>query len=475
MNHSFVVRGAEVYDGMGAGAVRSNVYVEDGRVSHVGNDGPSMSEVINAEGLALAPGFIDVHTHDDAALIADPGMTAKLSQGITTVITGMCGFSCAPLPTHAKLPDEFSIVLPSSDWQFESLASYNKAVAAAKPAVNYLPLVGHSSLRVCAMENLDRAATCTEIRTMQYLLREALEAGAAGLSTGLAYNVAKHAPTSEVVELATLLGEFDGLYVTHIRNEGDRLLESVQEALFIGRSTNVATVFSHHKAIGSANFGLTRQSLAAIDHAGKTQQVALDVYPYTYSSTALSVSRVERGGEVLITRSEAHPEFVGMTIHAVAAKMGKSLKETVDALQPAGAIYHTMADEDLERVLVHPKTMIGSDGLPFDEHPHPRLWGSFPRVLGYYAREKGTLSLSTAIHKMTGLPAALFGLKRRGRIAAGCHADLVLFDPAVISDTATIEKPMNESKGIHRVWISGTDPGIGTGRRLRSQRNLSNR
>ena len=311
---------------------------------------------------------------------------------------------------------------------------------------------------------------------MGELLQEALDAGAVGMSSGLAYAPAEHAPPAEIEALAALLRPAGALYTTHMRNEGGGVLDSLEESFAVGRAAGVPVVISHHKTIGRANFGRTAETLPVIAAAIGQQQVGLDAYPYIASSTVLSVGQAERASKVLVTWSKRAPEQAGRELSAIAADWGISVKEAVDRLQPAGAIYWTMDEPDVQRVLSFPHTMIGSDGLPHDFHPHPRLWGTFPRVLGHYCRELGLFGLEEAVRRMTGLPAGRFGLSGRGTVAAGAFADLTVFDPATVIDRATFEKPTRPAAGIEHVfvngrpvWTDGKPSGERPGRALRRQ------
>ena len=466
--HDLAILGAEVIDGTGAPAFRAEVHVRGDRISAVRPPGSAepAAEVIRADGLTLVPGFIDVHTHDDMALIHTPEMRAKVSQGITTVITGLCGYSPAPLPDGATLPEEYGILIPEGGRTFARFGDYLAAVEAARPAVNSLALVGHSTLRVATMNDLSGAAGAGELAQMCRLLDQALADGAAGLSSGLAYAVASAAPTDELVTLCERLAERQAPYVTHVRDEADALADAVAEALEIGRRAGVPVILSHHKAMGAQNHGAVAHTLGMIDDACCRQKVGLDVYPYTYSSTSLTPARAARGGRIVVTRSAAMPHMVGRTLTDIAAELGCVPVEAARRLQPAGALFHLMSEIDVRRVLTHPLTMIGSDGLPFDPMPHPRLWGSFPRVLGHYARDLGLLSLETAVFKMTGLPARFFGLTGRGVIAEDGFADLVLMDPLTIADRTTPSDPTAPCRGIRHVRVNGQPAQVGAGRRL---------
>jgi N-acyl-D-amino-acid deacylase len=469
-HYDLAIRRATVVDGTGGASVHATVYVSGDRIARIEetqHDLPA-SESVDAEGLALAPGFIDVHTHDDIIMITDPLLPCKVSQGVTTVITGLCGYSPAPLHQAVNLPEEYGILLQHSGHRFPTFADYLNAVEAAQPTVNRLALVGHSTLRLAVMDRVDRPATSGEIDAMGELLVESLQAGAIGLSSGLAYAMAKSASTEEVVSLCQRMSDRGGFYVTHIRDEGDHLIEAVDEALLIGREASVPVIFSHHKALGCANHGLTAESLARIDAVRATQDVGLDAYPYAFSSTSLTRERAARGGVVVVTRSETMPEMTGRTLTEIAALLGCSEPEAVDRLQPAGALFYLMDEEDVQRVLSYELTMIGSDGLPFDPAPHPRLWGTFPRVLSNYVRQTGLLTLEQAVRRMTGLSAETFRIPERGIVREGYFADLVLFDPETISDHACSETPTAAASGIKAVFVNGKSPALGAGRLLSS-------
>ena len=461
MSTSVLLRGGLVVDGTGTSPRRADVALRDGVISAVGAALPTseMSEVVDLDGLVLAPGFIDVHTHDDRLLLADPSMTPKLSQGVTTVVTGNCGISLAPLGNRAAVPPlnlvaAEAAALPSQ--RFDSFAGYLAALEAQPPAINCAALVGHTTLRVSAMAALDRPATAGEIAAMQAGVAEALAAGALGVSTGTYYAPANAATADEVRRVCEPLRGTTALIASHIRDEGERVLESMTEAMEIAASLGVRQVLSHHKVIGRANFGRSRETLALLDAARRTQDVCLDCYPYTAASTVLRKDAAAQAQRVLIAWSKARPDAAGRTLDELAAADGVAVDALIDALQPAGAIYFSMDEADVERILAYPETMVGSDGLPHDEFPHPRLWGAFPRVLGHYARQRGLFSLEQAVHKMTGLPADRFRLPGRGRIAPGMRADLVVFDPSRIADAATFSHPKAPALGIASVYVNGT-------------------
>src|SRR5579884_3797825 len=404
-----ILRGGTVIDGSGAKRFRGDVAIAGDRIAAVGSVAKTAgAREIDVSGLVVAPGFIDVHTHDDRALIAMPDMAMKASQGVTTVVTGNCGVSLAPLALDRAPPPPLDLLGETGDFRYPRFADYLAALERAPAALNAAPLVGHSSLRVGAMKTLDRPATEEEIAQMGERLEEALDAGAIGLSTGLYYPPARHAPAAEVEALARLLRPVGALYTTHMRDEGRGVLDSLAESFAVGRAAHVPVVISHHKTAGRENFGRTALTLPAIAAAIAVQEVGLDAYPYTASSTVLQPDRLAAAEKVLVTWSKSVPQAAGRDLAQIAAEWGVTQEEAAARLQPAGAIYWMMDEADVERVLAFPHTMIGSDGLPHDAHPHPRLWGAFARVLGHYCREEKLFPLEEAVRRMTGLPAARF-------------------------------------------------------------------
>jgi N-acyl-D-aspartate/D-glutamate deacylase len=291
---------------------------------------------------------------------------------------------------------------------------------------------------------------------MRAELAEALAAGALGLSSGLAYASAYAASTDEVMALASTLIGSRGLYVTHMRTETDAILDAMDEAFRIGRAGQSPVVISHLKCAGIANWGRSGEVLGALERARTTQHIGCDCYPYAAGSSTLDLKQVDPRVHIEITWSTPFPAVAGRTLADIAGEWGLNQLEAAKRLQPAGAIYHSIHEDDMRRILAHPATMIGSDGLPWDQHPHPRLWGAFPRVLGRYCREQKLFSLPQAIHKMTSMPSRRFGLSERGAIAEGYWADLVLFNPQTVEDTATFADPIRPARGIERVWVNGT-------------------
>jgi N-acyl-D-amino-acid deacylase len=453
-----IVRDATILDGTGAPRRRGDVGVTGDRIVAVGDlDAARGTREVMAEGRALAPGFIDAHTHDDRAVLCGPEcMLCKMSQGVTTVVVGNCGISLSPTRMAKRPPPPLDLIGDESWWVYDSFGAYADRLARDPSPVNTYALIGHMSLRVEAMDgDVGRPATDAEAHRMQQRLADALAEGASGFSTGLWYPPSIHASTEEVIAVAEALRAAGGMYVTHMRDEGVDVLKSIEETLRIGREAGVPVVISHHKCAMPENYGRSTETLPAIDAAAKHQRVDFDVYPYTAGSTVLMPERVRKDVPTKIAWSIPHPDKSGRFLTDIAAEWCVGLREAAERLTPAGAIYFQMDEQDVQRIMAHDLSMIGSDGLPHDSFPHPRLWGTFPRVLGHYARDLGLFSLETAVHKMTGRTAAVFGMTDRGVIRKGAYADLVLFDPATVADTATFENPVQPSAGIVETWING--------------------
>ena len=452
-----LIRNASVLDGTGRDAESLDVAIQDGRFLDFGSSLPHVANhEMDAAGKTLAPGFIDTHTHDDTSVIETPGMLPKLSQGVTTVIVGNCGISAAPVRLAGDPPDPMNLLGAQGVFSLPGVCRLSESGACnARPAVNVAAFAGHTALRNNHMDRLDRAASKGEIASMCEDLREALAAGALGLSTGLAYASANAAPTAEVIELAKMLRSAGGLYATHLRTETDAILDAIGEACEIGRASGATVVVSHLKCAGVDNWGRSEEVLREMNDARSRQPVAWDCYPYAAGSSTLDLKQVDPRVEITITWSKPHPEQTGRSLAQIAEEWGMAQMDAARKLQPAGAIYHSIHEQDMRRILAHPATMIGSDGLPHDTHPHPRLWGAFPRVLGRYCRDQKLLPLAEAVRKMTGLPAEVFNIAHRGAIRQGFFADMVLFDPQEIADTATFDQPQRPAKGIHSVWVNG--------------------
>jgi N-acyl-D-aspartate/D-glutamate deacylase len=480
---SAAIRQATVVDGGGGEPYVADVGIDDeGRIAAVGDVGPAAADVDGA-GRVLAPGFVDVHTHDDGALLAHPGLAFKLSQGCTSLVIGNCGFSAAPAQPGRQGRDLLGL---RPDW--DDLDGFAAAVEARRPACNAIALVGHNTVRHHVMGLEARAPSAAELQEMRGHVARAMEQGACGFSSGLVYQPGRYSRTDELIALAAEAAPHGGIYATHMRNEGAHLLEAVEEALTISRQAGVALQISHHKAAGRRNWGRVPESLARIDEAlAAGADVTLDVYPYTAGSGPmiqyfdLDDPDPELAESIRLASCPAFPQYEGRMLVDVAAELGISVTEAVRHVltAPGGertiCIQFVMDEADVVANLAHPVVMVGSDGIPdLAGRPHPRLFGTFPRVLGRYVREQGVLTLPEAVRRMTSLPCERFGLVERGRVAAGCWADLVLFDAGAVADTATYDEPQQEAVGIDAVWVNGRlafdhgrHTGVGAGRLLR--------
>jgi N-acyl-D-amino-acid deacylase len=453
-----VIRDATVFDGLGTPRFEADVAVKEDRIVAVGDLGNYEADRdVDAGGMALAPGFIDAHTHDDRAVLCGPAcMLCKMSQGVTTVVVGNCGISLSPVRMKTRPVPPLDLLGGEEWFTFGSFGEYAERLARDPSPVNTYALIGHMSLRVEAMQgDTQRPATDREAAHMQARLQAALAQGASGFSTGLYYPPNMMAPTDEVIAVAEALRATGGIYVTHMRDEANDVLKSIEETLRIGKSVNAPVVISHHKCAMPENFGRSVETLPVIDAGAAGQTVDFDVYPYAAGSTVLMPQRVRPDVPVQITWSVPHPEFAGRMLADIAMEWQLGLKEAAERLTPAGGIFFQMDEADVQRIMAHRLSMIGSDGLPHDSYPHPRLWGTFPRVLGHYARDLGLFSLEEAVRKMTGHTASVFGMVDRGVIRVGAFADLVLFDPATVRDASSYGAPTQVAEGILETWING--------------------
>ncbi len=516
-----VIRGGTVLDGTGAPAARADVGVLGDTVAALGEIAPGQGRrVIDATGLHVAPGFIDIHTHSDPDVLAYPTADSRVRQGVTTELAGNCGGSAAPLVGRgvAERREEWKRDGIDADWT--DVASYLARVEKAGLSVNHALLAGHGTLRSNAVGDVDRPLSAEESRAVARALDEALDQGAFGLSTGLEYVPGRYTPTSEIVDLARLVARRGGLYASHIRNEEARLLEAVAEAIEVGREAGVRVEIAHLKAAGESNWAKQGAALDLVESARRDGVAVLaDAYPYTAYSTTLTTfmegwareggteailarfrdrdarARIRREVEAQVRVDPGSWERVVVsrvkTEKSRAVAVGRSLVEigATWGLDPVDAylrlleeeetavsfVGHAMSPDNVERVLRHPLVMVGSDGssmAPVGEaakaRPHPRSYGTFPRVLGFYARERGLFGLETAVRKMTSLPADQIGLADRGRIARGKRADLVVFDAARVRDTATFDDPHRYPEGIGHVLVNGVpvvEAGVHTGAR----------
>jgi N-acyl-D-amino-acid deacylase len=500
-----VIAGGTVVDGSGASGFSGTVTVRGGRVSAVLRDGSGPSSVeathrLDASGLIVAPGFIDVHTHSDLGPLVDPAMPSTVRQGVTTIVVGNCGSSPWPNAGARECAQMAGAEPDPAILRFRSFGEYLERIEWARPAVNVGALVGHGAVRLEAMGGERRQPTADEIRPMRRSIAAAMDDGAFGMSTGLIYVPGLYAQTDEIVELAREAANAGGLHASHIRGEGEHLFRAVDEAVEIGRRAGVPVHISHLKCEGASTWGRTDELLGRVH--GR-DDVSADQYPYSAwasvlwsflpawaSATSLRaiaatadrrlvlVRAIEDGeGEAfqssvrgvgwdrIVIESSGDGAWNGRSIASIADSRGV---EPVDACldlllsdPDTACIGHAMDEHDVRGIVADPEVMVASDGVsmspsgPFASMPvHPRNYGTFPRVVGHYVRD-GALTLEAAIRKMTSLPADRFGLRDRGRLVQGGAADLVVFDPADIGDRSTFEEPHIYPGGIHAVIVNG--------------------
>lgn len=481
--YDVLITGGTLIDGTGAARRRADVAIRDGRVALVSAAPVARTRaarVIDATGLIVAPGFIDLHTHLEP-ILAMPDAQSHVRQGVTLALGGPDG---------------------GGPWPF---GPYLDSVRARRLGMNVAFLAGHNSIRRAVMGTENRAPTASELARMQVMVAQSMHAGALGISTGLRYVPGTYSTTAEVVALSTVAADSGGIYTSHLREEGVGLIEGVAEAMEIGRQARIPIVLTHHKAVGRLMWGKSVQTLAMVDSARRAgTDVMIDQYPYTASYTSLSVlvpswalsggtaalarrldDRVQRdsivrgiiellrndrgGGDlrrVQFSRVQWDPTLNGKTLHDLLVMRG--VEPVMENAPPfildgvlkgdAGMIYHVMDEGDVQRIMAHPQTMIASDGRITrlgDEVPHPRNFGTFPRVLGRYVRDEKVLTLEQAVHKMTAMPAARLALRDRGCLRVGCAADVVIFDAATVRDVGTFEDPHHYPEGIPYVLVAG--------------------
>lgn len=500
-----VIKNGLIIDGSGAPGVIGDVGIKDRRIEAVrpGGDLPGQ-RVIEAKGLVIAPGFIDIHNHSDMVLLGKPGEDTYVRQGVTTLCIGNCGMSLAPvkkkfLPLLQRYisPLEAGISL---SWDWETMGQYLDRIG--NPAVNVLVLVGQGTVRIAAMGMDNRKPDSPQMEEMKNLILESMDQGAIGLSSGLIYPPGIFTARDELVELCRTVASRNGIYTTHIRNESDTLLEALEEAIQIGEESGVSLLISHHKAGGKRNWGRIKQSLDLVEKArARGVNVHMDQYPYTAGSTVLKVILppwIQEGGDrgmeqlrnpdirrrikkemeqgikgwenfsemagwegIVIAFCKKEKELEGKSILQIAEERGQEPAEAafdilVEEEGDVIVVIHAMSEDDVRTVMKHPLVMFGSDGIASPGKPHPRLYGTYPRILGKYVREEGVLKLEEAVRKMTGLPAEKLGLMDRGRIAEGKIADLVVFDATSVREKSTYVDPDQKPDGIEYVLVNGS-------------------
>ena len=507
-----IIKNGTIVDGTGVRGFIGDVAICGKSITGVGRLGQVEARtVIDASGCIVAPGFIDIHSHADFSLPVLPTADSLVHQGITTAVVGQCGLSPAPLrdQTRDKLITVMSSMMGSIataiPWdKWATFSDYIDFLDNIGHSLNVVTLVGQGVVRAGVMGFAQGRADSKQMVDMQTEVIAAMDAGAIGISTGLIYPPGSYSSTDELIELIQVVGERGGFYFSHIRGEGHTLLEAVSEAIHIGRETGTSIQISHFKAAGSENWDKSSQALKLIDDArAEGLDVATDMYPYLAGSTSLTAmlpewaheggteatlkrlanpatrtkmaTDMETGGfsrgvkwdKILITGSPRRLDCQGRFVADLAAETGKTPHDWIfDALLQAELnltmVLFGMSEDNRQKELKHPLMMIGTDGFGLaangpltQDKPHPRSFGTFPRVLGYYVRDEGIISLEKAVHKMTGLPAKKLRLKDRGLVQPGLAADLVVFDPATVADRATYEQPHKYAEGILHVIVNG--------------------
>lgn len=519
--YDLLVLGGRVMDGTGAASVRADVAIRGDRIAAVGMlPGVVARDTIDASGQVVAPGFIDMLGHSEYPLLADGRAISKITQGITSEVTGEV---TSVVPVNENTLRELGDARALVSWT--DLDGYFRALEAARPAINLATYVTVGSVRRAVMGDADRAPTAGELDRMRGMVDEAMRQGAIGLSSGLAYAPASFASSEEIAELAKVAARYGGGYASHIRSEGSGLIPAIQEAIGVGERAGTWVEIHHLKASGQANWGKMREAVATIEAArARGVDVAADIYPYVASGTGLSnilPGWVHEGGtEALLARlrdpaararikaellaegggtdaaiggSAGGPagvmisdvvvdslaKYEGMRLDAVARARGQSVPDALLDLLLAdhastAAVYFSMSEPDVELALRQPWVSVGIDAgaraadSTVHEQPHPRAYGSFPRILCRYVRERGVIPMEEAVRRFTSLPAGRVGLRDRGVVRAGYFADLTLFDPATVCDRATFEAPVQTSVGIAAVIVNGTPvlrDGVPTGAR----------
>jgi len=504
MSLDLLITNGEIIDGLGVQRYRANVGIKGDSINYIGTNEPEASEIIDASGLVVTPGFIDIHTHEDIWLLHDPSGVEKLCQGVTTLIVGNCGFSAAPLlPGKEKLVQDESILnFANVTCEWHTMDEYLLRLESVHPGVNVGTLVGHNVIRLNVIGLENRCPSENEFEKMEELIHDAMIDGALGLSTGLIYVPGIYSETNELIRLSKIVAKDDGVYVSHIRGEGSALESAVQEALRIGLEAKVPVQISHHKASGRDNWGKVQKTLRAIEVArADGLDVAFDVYPYNAGNTGLVtlipswvfsngptsaedrmtdprtrmkiVSEmltkdaheerplVDTGSEnIIISYCKSNPTLEGKSLATIANENHSNPAVAVlDLIQKYGrsilVILFEMSEQDVENVVRHPLSMIASDSVNPTGKPHPRVYGTSSRILAKFVREKHQLTLEDAIRKMSSMPASRMGLRDRGVIKTGYKADIVVFDPAAVQDRATFTESNQLAEGMSYVFVNG--------------------
>lgn len=495
--YDFVIKNGRIIDGTGSPAYWSDLAIKDGKIARIAKNITGGKKTIDANGLTVTPGFIDSHSHSDSSILDFPDQIEKAEQGITTSIGGQCGSTIAPIGIEHKVYDVGT--LGKNSEVYKTMGTFLDIAKDVPLGSNLSTFVGHSALRNAVIGPYNRAPSKDELKKMGALLREGIEHGALGVSFGLIYPPSCFAQTDELIYLATVAAECGGMISAHIRDEGYKLIESCEEFINIIKASGARGVFSHHKAMYKENWGKVNVTLGMIDKANHEGcDIYCDVYPYTASHTSLSARFIPKeyhsGGNlalvenltdmtirekikkvnmekfgadddlnwVLITKCPAYPEYKGLRLSEIAKIHGKDVYDTIfdmliESQNACYACYFLMCEEDLETVLAHPRCMICTDSSVRGNSDvyHPRLRGSFSRVLGRYVRERGVVALPEMIRKMTSMPAAVYGLQSKGLIKEGFDADICIFDAEKIIDRSDYTSCHERAEGLTFVFVGG--------------------
>ena len=460
--HDLAIRGALIEDGAGGQPFEGDIAVDGGHIAEVGTVGASRAD-IDAEGLVAAPGFVDAHTHDDMELHRNPDNESKVKQGVTTVICGSCGFSAFPHAPGRPSPDFLSV-----DGCWRTYREYQQALSSHGIGTNSASFVGHNTVARLLLGADSTEPSAQALTAVCDDVRRAMDHGALGVSTGLIYDPGRHTSTAAVTRIVAAASEYGGIHSTHLRDESDGLLNAIAEVASVSRETGAPLQISHLKVIGEHNWGSLSAALEQIDGIRADGiDIAFDVYPYTAGSGPLATYfptddiDVTRARLVQVIRCHDYPDFEGRRLADIASEQGVSLHSVVHRLVTAPNADKTLCvifeihEDDMLKALSHPAAMIGSDGIPQQTGvPHPRLLGTFPRVLGHYSRDRGVLPRSVAIQKMTSIPAARYGLRGRGLLRPGYAADIVVFDATKITDCGTYSLRADPA-GVRHVLVNG--------------------
>ncbi len=498
-SYDLVIKNGRIIDGTGSPSYVADVAVKAGKIVEIAKGLKGGRQVIDAKGLVVTPGFIDSHSHSDNAVLTYPDQREKIEQGITTSIGGQCGESIAPVsrdvdPKQAGQIGDFGKYTDVC----RTMGTFLDIAKNVPQGSNIAMFVGHGALRCAVMGMEDRAPSVDELEKMKWLLRDAMEHGALGISFGLVYSPGCYADTEELIALAKVVGEYHGLVAAHIRNEGDQLVKATEEFIRVVKAASVRGILSHHKASKIENWGKVSHTLRMLEDANEQGiDIYCDVYPYVAWNTSLSSTFIPKeyrtGGTkgmiallqdpqkraeikvklkevrgqddlswALIAKCAGFPEYEGKRLNEIAALHGKDVYETifdilVKSCNSCNVCGFTMCEEDMETVLAYPRAMICTDSSVARDFPiyHPRLRGSFPRVLGRYVRERKVTTLPEMIRKMTSMPAAVYGLKGKGLLREGFDADICIFDPDKIIDRAEFVQCHERAEGLNFVILSG--------------------